>query len=113
MSEKTITDQEAVKALNSKVKNSNRYATKFVDRTIVYPVPVVKANGMEDVEIRTFVRAGEYTSPHRYEKALEIEKEFKQLNADYTKSLRDAGIPEKRIKVKEVANPLKFTPMGD
>lgn len=113
MNEKVITDQEAVAALNKKVKNSGRYATKFVDHTIVYPVPVIRPNGTEEVEIRTFVRAGEYTSPHRWEKAQEIEKQFKQLNKDYTQALRDAKVPEKRIKVKEVANPLKFTPMGD
>jgi len=113
MSEKTITDQEALNALNTSTKNSSRYATKFNDHTIVHPVTVKRPNGVEEVEIRTFARAGEYISPHRWEKAQEIEKEFKELNKAYTKSLRDAGIPEKRIKVKEIANPLKFTPMGD
>lgn len=113
MSERLITDKEAVLALHSKAERSNRYATKFVDHTIVYPVIRKRPNGTEEVEIRAFVRAGEYTSPHRYEKALEVEKEFAQLNKDYTQALRDAKIPERRIKVKEVANPLKFTPMGD
>lgn len=113
MSEKVITDKEAVAALGAKAKSSNRYATKFVDHTIVYPITVKRPNGTEEVEIRTFVRAGEYTSPHRYAKALEIEKEYADLNKKYTQALRDGGVPERRIKVREVANPLKFTAMGE
>jgi hypothetical protein len=113
MSERIISDKEALNVLNRKTTENYRYATQFVDRTIVYPVTVKKANGTEDVEIRTFVRAGEYTSPRRWEKALEVEKQYKDLNTAYTKSLRDAGIPERRIKVKELANPMKFTPLTD
>lgn len=113
MSERIITDKEAVSALTQKANESFRFATQFVDRTIIYPVAVKRANGTETVENRTFVRAGEYTSPRRWEKALEIEKQYKELNDVYTKSLRDAGIPEKRIKVKEMANPMRFTPLTD
>lgn len=105
-----ITDKEAVDVLHKQNNKNNRYATKFIDRTIVYPVVVTRA-GAEEIEIRTFTRAGEYISPRRYEKALEVEKQYKELNNDYTQSLRDAGISEKRIVVKELANPTNFTPM--
>jgi hypothetical protein len=106
-----ITDKQAVEALLKKSKQSNRYATAFADHTVVYPVVVRRANGEEEIETRTYVRAGEYVSPRRLAKSVELEKQYKDLNDTYTKSLRDAKIPERRIKVKEIANPTNFTPM--
>lgn len=108
-----ITDAEALAVLTKQANDkASRIATKFVPRTIVYPIKIVRANGQEEVEIRTFVRASEYTTPRRWERALEIEKEYKKLNEAYTQALRDAGVAEKYITPKEIANPLKFTPMS-
>jgi hypothetical protein len=112
MSEK-ISDKEALEVLNRKTEVTSRFGTKYVDHTVVYPVKVKRSGGAEEIEIRTFVRAGEYTTPRRWEEAKRVEKEYKALNDDYIKKLRAAGIPEKRIFPKEVANPLDFRPMFD
>lgn len=107
-----VTDADALAILNRQSNDkASRIATKFVPRTIVYPIKITRSNGQEEVEIRTFVRASEYTTPRRWEKALEIEKEYKKLNEAYTQALKDAGVPDKYIFPKEVANPLKFTPL--
>lgn len=104
-----ITDEQAVALLNSNVTTPLRVATKFVPRTILYPVKVEYKPGQFQDEIRAFVRQAEYVSPHKWEQALEVEKKYAKLNKDYAEGLKKAGL---EVNMKEPANPLKATIIG-
>ncbi len=105
-----ISDDAAYEVLLKKPSATAKLATFFVPRTIIYPVQVERTKGNKEIELRTFVRMYEYCSPARWEKALEIEKTYKKINAEYTKSLKDAG---HKTEAKEKANPLNLTLMED
>lgn len=100
-----ISDDVAVGVVDKVTRNVN-IATKFVERTILYPVKVKTSGGGEEIEIRTFVRQAEYCSPARWEQALEVEKKYPKLNKKYSDALVKAGKP---VSIKEPGNPLKIT----
>lgn len=103
-----ITDDEAVGVLktNAKALSRNKIGTHFVTRTIIYPVSIEYKVGLFTNEIRTAVRQYEYCSPAQWERALEFEKKYPKLNAEYQKALKAMGKP---VNVKEPGNPLNTT----
>lgn len=109
MSEKRkVTDKEAVEALNIARKSKLNIADTFVPRTIVYGVSLEYRPGVFTREIRTFVRQGEYCSARQWERALELEKEFKELNKIYSDAVKAKGKP---VNIKGSSNPLNATPI--
>lgn len=101
-----VSDEAALEVFTKQHKSTTKVGTKFVPRTIVYPVVMEYRPGIKTTEIRTFVRMYEYCSPSRWEKALKIEKKYAKLNKAYMEDL------ERRKKItsaKEPGNPLKAT----
>jgi hypothetical protein len=103
---KQISDKEAVSILNTTRGRRAQPANKFVTRTIVYPVTVFYKAETPTVEIRSFVRQNEYCSPAQWDKALELEKEYPELQKQYRAMLKAKGIA---LDVREPGNPLKAT----
>lgn len=105
-----ITDEEALAVATSVyTDSSSKRATRFVPRTILYPVELEYKPGVKTTEIRTFVRQREFVSEHRWEAALEVEKKYAKLNKEYHDSLVRKGI---EVNVKEPKNLLRGTPLG-
>lgn len=81
--------------LAKKQGSLHNYGTEFLDRTIYYgkiktdsnEKPLVDPNGQPIVEIKTYATAGRWISPQMMEKALEIEKQFLELNEYYRKGM--------------------------
>lgn len=103
MSTIKISDSEAVKVARGLKTQRAQPATKFVERTVLYPVSIEYKPGVNTVEIRTFVRAGEFCSPRQWDLAMSLEKEYPNLNKDYRDYLKAAKLP---VNLKGSDNPL-------
>lgn len=104
-----ITDKEAVSALETTNQIGAQVANHFVERTIVYPVQVEYQPGIPSTEVRTFVRMAEYCSEAQWAEALELEKQYPELQKAYTAMLKKKGVP---VSMKAPGNPLKATPIS-
>lgn len=103
-----ISDKQALEAFNSTGTVRAHIATHPVERTVVYPVEIEYQPGVKTMEIRTFVRMGEYCSKVQWERALELEKQYPDLQKAYRKVLKDRGLP---TSIKISPNPLKAVPI--
>jgi hypothetical protein len=101
-----ITDEEALGILSKGIPTKSKLATKFVTRTIIYPVTVYYKPNVPTNELRTAVRMGEYCSPGQWERALELEKKYAKLNKQFVADLKARKLP---VSMKEPGNPLKAT----
>jgi hypothetical protein len=102
----TITDKQAVEVLNTTKPTKLNIADTFVPRTIFHAVEIEYKPGVKTVEIRSFVRQSEYCSARQWEYALELEKQFPELNKGYEKVMKAQKRP---YNLKAPGNPLKAT----
>jgi hypothetical protein len=109
MSEKRVTDAEALEVMETAKKNKTNIADTFVPRTILYAVSTEYKPGVPTTEILTFVRQGEFCNAAQWEHALELEKEFSGLNRKYHDELKAQGLP---VNIKGSNNPLKAVPLN-
>lgn len=106
---KRLTDKEALEVLKNIGPKSLNIATKFVEKTVIYPVIIYYKAGIPTPEIRTFVRAGEYCSESQAVMAAALEKEYPELQKDYRAALKAQKLP---VSLKGRENPLKATLLG-
>jgi hypothetical protein len=109
MSEKKVTDADALKVMETAKRNKTKIADTFVPRTILYAMNTEYKPGIPTTEILTFVRQGEFCNAAQWEKALELEKEFSGLNKKYHDELKAQGLP---VNIKGSSNPLKAVPLN-
>lgn len=103
------TDEDAMRVVNSQAQSKVRICDTWVPRTVLYAASIEYKPGVETTEIRPFVRQGEWCNSRQWERALELEKEFGQLNKKYAESLKAAGKP---VNIKTPKNFLNATPLG-
>lgn len=91
--------EAGLKLASSKKENTNR-GTMYMDRSIYHTVQVTDSEGRglydsdgQPIVINTvYVKAGSFLSPGVYERALELEKEFKDLNELFRKDMESKKI---------------------
>lgn len=93
--------KDKVLALAKKQRSDDNIGTEFLDRTIYYGKErtdsegrVIKhPNGEAIIDVLTYRTAGSWISRKMMEIALEIEKEFQELNDLYRADMERQGIP--------------------
>lgn len=103
-----ITDAQALEALKGGSSARAQIADTFATRTILYPVEIERKLGEKKVEIRPYVLMGQYYPARKWEKALDVEKRYAQLNKEYRTSLKTRKLPTDR---KDPGNLLQATPL--
>jgi len=103
-----ITDAQAVDVLKNRRAARAQVASKFATRTIIYPVEIERKRGVKELEIRNYVTMGRYYPERKWEKALDTEKRYSQLNKEYREILKKRRLPTDR---KDPGNILNATPI--
>lgn len=87
-----------------------KLATVMVPRTVIYPVEVEYKPGVKTVEVRPFVIAQSFCSERQWERALEYEKQYPELQRVYRQALEANG---HKVDHKTMTNPLNAIPIGE
>jgi hypothetical protein len=102
-----LTDADAMEVVRAGAQSRFRFCDTFVPRTILYPVAIEYKPGIFTKEIRAFVRQGEFCSSTQWERALQLEKEFPELNKAHVAWLKSQKKP---VNIKAPAE--NATPLG-
>ena len=103
-----ITDEQAVEALKTRKVGRAQFADTFATRTIICPYPIERKPGVVEVENRNYVTMGQYYPKRKWEKALDVEKRYSQLNKLYQAELKARKLPTSR---KDPGNILNASPI--
>lgn len=88
-----ITDEQAVEALKDRKGGRAQFADTFATRTIICPYPIERKLGVIEIENRNYVTMGQYYPKRKWEKALDVEKRYSQLNKLYMAELKARKLP--------------------
>lgn len=106
---KQISDAEALDIFKTGKSKRAKFATKYVTRTVVYPVEVYYKPNVPTREIRIFVKQGSHCSDAQWEKAQALEKKYPELQKEYRTYMKNTkGVA---FEIKDRPNILQGVPV--